>query len=66
VVVVSKKYLYAAKWLFTSTVVNINVGGLGTVDCLGMVPKPLSIFCAFYSKLCLLNHTKEYLIKSKK
>jgi hypothetical protein len=65
VVVVSKKYFYAAKCLLLH-LVNINVGGLGTVYCLGMVPKPFSIFCAFYTKLCLLNHTKEYLIKSEK
>jgi hypothetical protein len=38
VVVVSKKYLYAAKCLILH-LVNINVGGLGTVDCLGIVPK---------------------------
>ena len=33
-----KKYLYAAKCLILH-LVNINVGGLGTVDCLGIVPK---------------------------
>ncbi len=34
-----KKYLEAVKKIILH-LVNINVGGLRTIDCLGMVPKP--------------------------